>query len=261
MRTNHAPIVVIFLFFALLLAACAGQAGRSNEAQGGSAARQPSAANSATPAAATAAAREPAAQPSPPTLDAKKGQEIGAVYEAFLSPQQEPGEEQDTPASTPSQFKSTAPSQLRNDRPGRGNGVLRFTKDLSRVYVDVQVEGIDPKDVNMFHIHCGRPDMLGPILVDFSLTGDIRQNLADGTFSVELTDADIEKTLQSAHGVTGQFLTGCPIVPGMQDKVKTIAGMEHIARQGELYFNLHTYGQTYYGYMRGQVRPQAVAAR
>jgi hypothetical protein len=29
-----------------------------------------------------------------------------------------------------------------------------------------------------------------------------------GAFSVELSDADIEKTLQSAHGVTGQFLTG-----------------------------------------------------
>ncbi len=62
--------------------------------------------------------------------------------------------------------------------------------------------------------------------------------------------------MQSAHGVVGQFLTGCPVVAGMQDKVKTIAGMEHIARQGELYFNLHTYGQTYFGYMRGMVRPQ-----
>jgi hypothetical protein len=197
-------------------------------------------------------------------LDPQKGQEIGAVYEAFLSPQQEPGEEKDTPASTPKQFKSTAPSQLRNERKGRAHGVLRFTKDLSKLYVEVKVENVDPKDVNMFHIHCGRPDMLGPIVIDFSLTGDIRKNLSDdGIFSVVLTDADIEKTLQSASGVTGQFLTGCPIVPGLKvnDKVKTIAGLEHIARQGELYFNLHTYGQTYYGYMRGQVRPQASSGK
>jgi hypothetical protein len=181
-----------------------------------------------------------------------------------LSPQQEPGEEKDTPASTPKQFKSTAPSQLRSERKGRGHGVLRFTKDLSKVYVVVKVENVDPKDVNMFHIHCGRPDMLGPIVIDFSLTGDIRKNLSDdGIFSVELTDADIEKTLQSASGVTGQFLTGCPIVPGVKanDKVKTVAGLEHIARQGELYFNLHTYGQTYYGNMRGQLRPVASEAK
>jgi len=34
--------------------------------------------------------------------------------------------------------------------------------------------------------------------------------------------------------------------------VKTIGGMELIARQGELYFNLHTAGQTYFGDIRGQ---------
>jgi CHRD domain len=194
-------------------------------------------------------------------LDPRKGQEIGAVYEAFLTPQQEPGEESDTPAGTPQQFKSTAPSQPRGERQGRAHGVLRFTNDLSKVYVEVRVEGVDPKQVNMFHIHCGRPDMLGPILVDFAVTGDIRKNLADGVFTAELTDADIVKTEQGGHGVTGEFLIGCPIVPGLRDKVKTIAGMEHIARQGELYFNLHTYGQTYFGYMRGMVRPVRTPAR
>src|SRR3712207_518186 len=102
------------------------------------------------------------------TLDPKKGQEIGLVYEAFLSPHQEPGEEKDTPAGTPKQFKSTAPSKLRSERAVRGHGVLRFTNDLSKVYVEVRVEGVDPKEVNLFHIHCGRPDMLGPILVDFA---------------------------------------------------------------------------------------------
>ena len=194
-------------------------------------------------------------------LDPRKGQEIGSVFEAYLTPHQEPGEEQDTPAATPKQFKSTAPSQPRGERPGRAHGVLRFTKDLSKVYVEVRLEGVDPKDVNMFHIHCGRPDLLGPILVDFATTGDIRKNLADGVFSAELTNEHIVKTEEGGHGVTGAFLVGCPVVPGQKDKVKTIAGMEHIARQGELYFNLHTYGQTYYGYMRGMVRPRASSAR
>lgn len=202
-----------------------------------------------------AVAQQATASSGSSALDPQKGQEIGSVFEAFLSPNQEPGEEQDTPASTPKQFKSTAPSQLRSERKGRGHGVLRFTKDLSKVYVEVRIDNIDPKDVNMFHIHCGRPDMLGPILVDFALTGDIQKNLADGVFSVELTNADIEKTEQSGHGVTGEFLIGCPIVPGLRDKVKTISGMESIAQQGELYFNLHTYGQTYYGNVRGKLKP------
>jgi hypothetical protein len=31
--------------------------------------------------------------------------------------------------------------------------------------------------------------------------------------------------------------------------------MEHIARRSELYFNLHTKGQTFYGDIRGQIHP------
>lgn len=37
------------------------------------------------------------------------------------------------------------------------------------------------------------------------------------------------------------------------DKVKTIARMETIARESELYFNLHTRGQKYFGDIRGQL--------
>ncbi|MBL8149760.1 MAG: CHRD domain-containing protein [Blastocatellia bacterium] len=190
-------------------------------------------------------------------LDASKGQEIGAIYEAFLSPHQEPGEEENTPALTPKVFRSTAPSVARNQRKSRGHGVIRFAKDLSKVYVDVRVEGINAKDVNMFHIHCGRPDTLGPILIDFANSGNIQENISDGTFSVELTNEDVEKVANSRHGhnVVAAFTSGCPIEPGLPGKVKTIAGMEQVARRGELYFNLHTKGQTYYGEMRGQLRP------
>lgn len=191
-------------------------------------------------------------------LDVNKGEEIGSVYEAYLSPQQEPGEEENTPKLTPKAFKSTEPSTPRNQRKSRGHATLRFTKNLSKVYVDVKVEGVDVQKVSMFHIHCGKPDLLGPILVDFAFSGDIQKNLSDGIFSVELTNEDIEKVLSSKHnhgGVVAAFTLGCPIIPGGSDKVKTIAGMEHIARQSELYFNLHTKGQTYFGDMRGQIHP------
>lgn len=188
-------------------------------------------------------------------LDPVKGQEIGSVYEAFLSPHQEPDEEKNTPKLTPKQFRSTAPSLLRSERKSRGHGVLRFTKDLSKVYVDVKIENVKVEDVVMFHIHSGKPDILGPILVDLAHSGDLQANLKDGVFSAVITNADITKTSNASHGLVGAFTVGSPIVPGSPAKVKTIAGMEHIARQGDLYFNLHTKGQTFFGDMRGQLYP------
>jgi hypothetical protein len=164
--------------------------------------------------------------------------------------------EEDTPAITPKEFLSTAPSVARNLRKSRGHGQLRFTNDLSRVYIDVRIDQVNLDDVNLFHIHCGKPDQLGPILVDFALFGDIKQNVKDGVFSVVVTNEHIVKTTAAGHGLVGLITAGCPIVPGTVDKVKTIAGMEHIARHSELYFNLHTKGQTFFGEMRGQIHPQ-----
>lgn len=255
MRTQPTLGTLILLAAVSSLGACAEPATNSGGAQTANAPRQEGAA------AASPVQREAAAQSASGNLNPQGGQEVGHVYEAFLSPHQQPGEEKDTPAMTPQQFKSTAPSLLRSERKGRGHGVLRFTNDLSRVYVEVRVENVDPKEVNLFHIHCGKPDLLGPILVDFAHATDIQQNLADGVFTVEITNEHIEKTAQAGHGLVGHFFAGCSVVPGGPEKVKTVAGMEHIARQGELYFNLHTRGQTYYGDIRGKVRPQAAPAK
>ncbi|MBU7584262.1 MAG: CHRD domain-containing protein [Nostoc sp. TH1S01] len=188
-------------------------------------------------------------------LDPSKGKEIGFVYDAFLSPYQEPGEEENTPKVAPPSLKSTAPSVPRNQRKSHGHGIVRFTKDLSKAFVDVQVEGVNLKDIVMFHIHCGKPDVLGPIQVDFALTGDIQKNFADGNFSAEVTDEIIEKTANSANDLLGVYTLGCPIESGKPGKVKTIAGMAHYGRRRELYFNLHTKGQTFYGDIRGQLHP------
>ena len=49
-------------------------------------------------------------------LDSSKNQEIGFVYEAFLSPHQEPDEEENTPKLIPPSLRSTAPSMPRNKR-------------------------------------------------------------------------------------------------------------------------------------------------
>lgn len=200
-----------------------------------------------------------------PKLDPARGQEIGLQYEAFLSPMQEPGEEQDTPKTVPAVFQSTAPSLTRAERVAkghRGHGTIRFSKDLSRAWVDVKIEGTKIDDINMFHIHCGKPGILGPILVDFSHITDIKKNFSDGVFSVEVTNDAITQTVDHAHGAIGAFTAGC-VVPslslaaGPPTKVSTVAGMATIAAEGELYFNLHTVGQTYYGDLRGQVLPMA----
>ncbi|MEO0843871.1 MAG: CHRD domain-containing protein [Cyanobacteria bacterium J06643_5] len=196
-----------------------------------------------------------ATQTKPVTLSPIKGQEIGFVYEAFLNPHQEPAEEEDTPPFAPKEFLSTEPSVPRNQRKSRGHGILKITNDLSKAYVYVKTENVNFEDINMFHIHCGRPDQLGPILIDFANSSNIQKNFADGTFEVELRNEDIEKVSNSGQGIVGAFTAGCPIVPGIPDNVKTIAGMKYIAQKGELYFNLHTKAQTFYGDIRGKLHP------
>jgi hypothetical protein len=194
-------------------------------------------------------------------LDPARGAEVGMVFEAFLSPHQEPDEEDNTPRTTPKVFRSTAPSKSRAERETaghRGHGQVRFSRDLSRAFIDVKVEGIDPTTVNMFHIHCGKPGILGPILVDFALATDLQKNLADGVFSVEIRNEHIVATARHGHGPIAAFTMGCAIPsPSLGSlgptKVSTVAGMAQIALEGELYFNLHTTGQTYFGDIRGQI--------
>jgi hypothetical protein len=213
------------------------------------------------PAATAAAPTTPATTTTSDALEPARGQEIGAVYESWLSPHQEGDEEENTPGSTPKQFKSTTPSKSRAEREAAGHrahGRLRFTRDLSRVYVDVKIEGVDLKTVNMFHIHCGKPGILGPILIDFSQATDVQSNIADGSFSVEIRNEHIVKTSDHAHGLVGTFTAGC-FIPSLSlgsnkpVKVSTVAGVAQLAEAGELYFNLHTTGQTYFGDIRGQL--------
>jgi CHRD domain len=187
-------------------------------------------------------------------LNPELGGEIMVIYEAWLSPHQEGGEERDTPAFVPDVFRSTAPSVDRKDRPSRGHGTLAVSRDLSRAYAHIKIEGVNPQDITMFHIHCGRPGQLGPILIDLGLKGDLALMFEDGEMSVEITNEDITAVTDHAHGVIAAFTAGCPIVPALpNDRVTTIAGLNHIAAQGELYFNLHTKGQVYFGDIRGQL--------
>ena len=83
---------------------------------------------------------------SPIELMPLEGERIAYIYEAYLSPQQEGGEEEDTPSFIPEVFQSTESSIEREDRPARGHGVIEFTADLSSAYVYLALENIDPSN-------------------------------------------------------------------------------------------------------------------
>jgi hypothetical protein len=220
-------------------------------------------ATAAQPASTTA----PAPAPASTGLDPRRGEEIGPTFLSYMSPWQQEAEESDTPPTTPPSFRSTAPSLTRAQREAaghRGVGLIRFRNDLSRAYIDVKIEGIDPSTINLFHIHCGKPGILGPILLDFALATDLQKSFSKGMLSVEVTDDLIVKTIGHAHNPMDAFLNGCfvgEVSPGgvKPPKVTTVAGMLPLARQGEIYFNLHTTAQTYYGDLRGQIYPTVPA--
>jgi len=172
------------------------------------------------------------------------------------SPQQEGGEEEETPRFIPDVFRSTTPSVVREERTSRAHAVLEFTNDLSRAYLHVELVNVDPEEIVLFHLHCGRPGQLGPIIVDFGMMGDLSEYFEDGQFTIEITNADIEAVLDNSEGFLGAFTAGCPIVATIpNERVVTLGGLEYIARQGELYFNLHTTGQTFFGDIRGAFYP------
>ncbi len=255
-RTPH----VLLLTTGLLLTACTAQTAEPHAATS-TEAEAPAA---PTPEMVAAASARRAALPAV-ALDPQSGAAIGTTFKAFLSPHQEPAEEKDTPEKTPKQFRSTAPSLLRSERQSRGHGIVRFSNDLSRAFVDLQIEGVKAEDIVLFHIHCGQPDSLGPIIADFGLLGSLPEQFVEGRFTAEITNELIERTAKSGdgHGMAGMvggLTMGCPKLPSFSlmgdptpGDVMTVASMEFIGRKGELYFNLHTKGQTYYGDIRGQL--------
>ena len=196
--------------------------------------------------------------------DPALGTSTFVVYEAFLSPAQEPGEESETPKALKKSLGATAPSTPRAERKSRGWGEVKFTADRSSAIVNVQIEGVKPEDIVMFHIHCGRPGILGPILVDLGAdpahaghgehAADWTKLIQNGSFTKTITNADIN-FITELPGMAPGLPEACPIGSGLPGQVKTIGGMEHIAREGLLYFNLHTKAHTYYGEMRGQIYP------
>jgi len=178
------------------------------------------------------------------------------VYEAYMSPAQQPGEESEVPKALEKSLGATAPSVPRESRKSRGYGQLRFTKDLTKAYVDVEITGVNPADILMFHIHCGPPGVLGPIIVDFGDSESPAKKLANGKFSLELTNKNVVFVKDMPKGIKGTTLPeSCPAELGFLAQAKTLASLEYLAKKGVLYFNLHTKAHTYYGEMRGQIYP------
>ncbi|MFL5351789.1 CHRD domain-containing protein [Archangium sp.] len=187
--------------------------------------------------------------------DPSLGATTYTVYEAWMSPAQQPGEESEVPKPLEKSLGATAPSTPREQRKSRGHGQLRFSKDLTRAYVDVEISGVNASDIIMFHIHCGPPGVLGPIVVNFGETESPAKQLANGKMSLELTNNNIVY-IKDMKGMKSGLPESCPAELGfLPTQTKTLAGLEYLAKKGVLYFNLHTKAHTYYGEMRGQLYP------
>ncbi|MBU8899113.1 CHRD domain-containing protein [Corallococcus sp. H22C18031201] len=174
------------------------------------------------------------------------------TYESFLSPAQEPGEESETPKLLQKSLGATAPSIPREERKSRGHGQLRFSRDMSRAYVEVEIQGVNPADILMFHIHCGPPGFLGPIIVDFGEVDSPSKLFSQGKLVVELTNKNV-RFVKDMPGLKPSLPESCPSDIGLPNQTRTLSGLEYLARKGVLYFNLHTKAHTYYGEMRGQL--------
>ena len=119
------------------------------------------------------------------------GEQTFFTYEAFVSPRQEPG----------GFFESNA----------RAYGRLDFAKNFSFANVDVQMSGLDPAKITAFHIHCGTPGILGPIVVDLGEYGDFTKTIVDGKFKATITNENITFVKGSPIVVDGVSIT--PTMP------------------------------------------------
>jgi hypothetical protein len=189
--------------------------------------------------------------------DPSLGATTFTLYEGFMSPQQQPGEESDAPKALTKAtgLTSTQSSLPREQRPSRGWGQIRFNKDLSAAFIDVEIKNVKPDDVLMFHIHCGPPGVLGPIIVDLGSFGPLPRLLANGKLSLELRNQNIVYVKQMPQGLKPALPESCPAELGLPTQAMTVAALEYLARKGVLYFNLHTKANTFYGEMRGQIYP------
>lgn len=197
------------------------------------------------------------------------GEQLSIEYQAYLTPAQEPGEP--------------------NGSNARGVGTIRFPKNLSYGQVDVQMTGVNVGDVTGFHIHCGPPGVLGPILLNLGQYGGFDQTINNGRFLAKFTNENItlpgvpqvlpngvpqipdeglappsshsDGPVPSPSGEPQipdglpRLPEGCQVAAGLPSPVTTVAGVEAVAKEGALYFNLHTEQNNFYGEMRGQVYP------
>ncbi len=187
--------------------------------------------------------------------DPSQGATTYTFYEGWMSPQQQPGEETDAPKALAkvTGLQSTEPSVPREQRKSRGWGQLKFSRDLTKAHIDVEIKDVKPEDIIMFHVHCGPPGVLGPIIINFGAFGDLTKMLAKGKLSLDIQDKDIVY-IKSMPGLKPALPESCPAELGfLPTQAMTVAALEYLARKGVLYFNLHTKANTFYGEMRGQI--------
>lgn len=172
------------------------------------------------------------------------------VYEAFMGPGQEPGEESETPKAAQKQFAATKPAVPRAQRKSRGYARLRFQRDLNAALLDVELKGVDPADIMALQLQCGAPDGVGPAVVDLGKSVDLTKTFKAGKLSTQRSLDAVATTRVWPADLAFRMTEACPLEPGAPP-VSTVAGLEHLARRGLLYLNLRTGAHMFFGEIRG----------
>ena len=130
-----------------------------------------------------------------------------------------------------------APTHLLLDQPGSLGPLLAALEKVDEVALDTEAD-------NMFHYKTRL------CLLQFLVGGEV--------FLVDVLAPGLKLAPPESCPVDAGF----PFSPDelvkrqpLASQVKTLSGMEYLARKGVLYFNLHTRAHTFYGEMRGQIYP------
>jgi len=143
-------------------------------------------------------------------------------FKGFPSPQQEPGPSSGTTASA----KAT----------------IVFDAYLTQAQITFDLTNLNPSQISAFHLHCGLPGQLGPLVINFGNFGAFTstfKKIGPNTYRFQqtVTDSDIdEQNFPPAPGPV-PACAGNNIGPA---PATSIASLESLGRVGQLYFNVHT---------------------
>lgn len=187
---------------------------------------------------------------------------VSLMFEGLPASVHAQAQAQPTPTAGPPTSYIGYPSSAQEPNNAAGTtasaiGIIQFDPYLTQAQITFYLTGLDPSQITAFHLHCGLPSQLGPLVVNFNIFGDFTQTFNNGVFAVTLNDGDIEEQVWPIN--KNKLPKACLANSIGPAPTTTIAGLDALAREGQLYFNVHTGSgkdPTFvYGLIRGQIYP------